>query len=223
MRSHTAQDHEHQEDEYFKQATNRTPDAVRKHSAKVPPPLPTSIADLMQLLWCLIVLVEGLFTPNCSLALQLKDMHVAMQNQKQTIMGDPMAMAEWLPQLAWAIILASRAFFGNISTRADIDTAEHGPPCFAVANLSIYTSMFQAGIKFNLDTVPAEWWRKESSTTTAPKRQETAGDNKSKDHCWGSNPFAGESATTASQATGTNSKYPRCFATSDLLQKLKDI
>jgi hypothetical protein len=222
MRSHAAQEHERQEDDYFDQATMRTPDAVRKHSAKAPPPLPTSIAELMQLLWRLIVLTEGLFTAHCSLVIQLRAMHEAMQNQEQTIMGDPTAMAEWLPQLAWAIISASRAFYGHISTRAEIDPAEHASPRFAVANLSIYTSMFQAGIKFNLDTVPPEWRRKEVATHAAPKRPETAGDNKGKEHRWGANPFANDGGTTPSPTAGDNPKYPRCFAASDLTQRLRN-
>jgi hypothetical protein len=45
------------------------------------------------------VLTEGLFTAQCSLVIQLKGMHTAMQNQVQTVMGDLTAMVEGLPQL----------------------------------------------------------------------------------------------------------------------------
>jgi hypothetical protein len=40
MRSFAAQERESQDDEHFDRATNKTPEAVRKHSEKAPPPLP---------------------------------------------------------------------------------------------------------------------------------------------------------------------------------------
>jgi hypothetical protein len=83
------QERERQDDEYFAQATNRTPEAVRKHSTKTPPPLPTSIGELLQLLDRLIVLTVGLFTTHCSLAIQLRDMHTTLQAKEHRLMGTP--------------------------------------------------------------------------------------------------------------------------------------
>jgi hypothetical protein len=226
MRSHAAQEMERHDDDCFDQATTRTPEAVRKHTTKAPPALPTSIAELMQLLWRLIVVMEGLFTANCSLVRQLSDMHDAMQDQEQTIMGDPATMAEWLPQLAWAIISASRAFFLHISTREDVDPTERGTPRFAVANLSIYTSMFRAGLKLNLAAMPSEWRRKEPAQYTAPKKESSTAQRGSTnaEPRWGANPFVGSTSTAADVSTqGDNPKYPRCFATSDALKRVREL
>jgi hypothetical protein len=78
MRSFAAQKRESQDDEHFKRATTKTPEAVRKHSEKAPPPLPMTITELLQLLWRLIILTTGLFTTNCSLAIQLKDLYTTL-------------------------------------------------------------------------------------------------------------------------------------------------
>ena len=51
----------------------------------------------------MIVLTTGLFTTHCSLAIQLKDLHTAIQEHEQTIMGDPTSMADLIPQLSWII------------------------------------------------------------------------------------------------------------------------
>jgi hypothetical protein len=46
MRSFADQEQESQDDDYFAQATNKTPEAVRKHNLKLPPPLPSSVGEL---------------------------------------------------------------------------------------------------------------------------------------------------------------------------------
>jgi len=50
MRSFAEQEQESLEDSYYDLATSKTPDAVRKHKAKLPPPLPTTILELLQLI-----------------------------------------------------------------------------------------------------------------------------------------------------------------------------
>jgi hypothetical protein len=75
MRSFAAQERERQDDDWFDSATNKTLEAVRKHNSKLTPPLPTTVAELLQLLSRLIVLTVGLFTSQCSLATQLEALH----------------------------------------------------------------------------------------------------------------------------------------------------
>jgi hypothetical protein len=58
-----AQEREQQDNDHFEQAMNKTPEAVQKHSTKAPPPLPTTIAELQQLVWCLVVLTKGAPAP----------------------------------------------------------------------------------------------------------------------------------------------------------------
>jgi hypothetical protein len=67
LRSQATQEQECADDEHFERATNKTPDAIRKHTTKMPPALPPTIGELLQQLWRLIVLTTGLFTTHCSL------------------------------------------------------------------------------------------------------------------------------------------------------------
>jgi hypothetical protein len=65
-------------------------------------------------MWQMIILTGGLFTEDCSLVIQLRDMHQALQKWKQKLMGDLEAADELIPQLAWAITsTASRNFYGK--------------------------------------------------------------------------------------------------------------
>jgi hypothetical protein len=133
IRSYADQEKESQDDFFFEQATNKTPDAVKKHHNKMPPPLPTMVAELMQLLWRMIALTVGLFTEQCSLVVQLKEFHTELQEREQHIMGDPTAAAELTPQLTWAIIVGAREFlapFAHVKTliqRATTMIPLHGP------------------------------------------------------------------------------------------------
>jgi hypothetical protein len=108
----------------------------------------------------MIILTEGLFTKDCSLAIQLRDMHQALQKWEQMLMGDLEAVDELIPQLAWAITSTARDFYGTVSTREDIDPPDNTAPRVAIAQLSIYTQMFQAGFKLNLTNIPDQWQRK---------------------------------------------------------------
>jgi hypothetical protein len=108
------------------------------------------VAELLQLIW----LTEGLFTEDCSLAIQLRVMHQALQKREQKLMGDLEAADELIPQLVWAITSTARDFYGTVSTREDIDPPDDTAPRVAIAQLSIYTQMFQAGFKLNLTNIP---------------------------------------------------------------------
>jgi hypothetical protein len=68
----------------------------------------------------MIVLTVGLFTTHwCSLAIQLKDLHMALKEQEQQIIRDPDA-TDLIPQLARVIIDGSREFYGTtICTQED--------------------------------------------------------------------------------------------------------
>ena len=167
LRSFADQERERQDDDCFEQATNRTPDAVRKHSTKTPPPLPTFIGELLQLLERYLVLTVGLFTTHCSFAIQLRDLHSALQEKEHRLMGTPEVTADLIPQLVWAIISAAREFFGHISTRADVDPND-GTPKVAIAQLSIYTTMLKAGLKLDLAGVPDQWRQRSQGTPTTP-------------------------------------------------------
>jgi hypothetical protein len=170
MRSFATQEQERQEDAWFDQATTKTPEAIKKHSSKAPPPLPTTIAELLQLLWRMIVLTTGLFTTHCSLAIQLKDLHMAIQEREQTIMGDPTSMAELIPQLAWIITSTAREFYGTICTKDDIDPPLDQTPRLAIAQLSLHTTMFKAGWKLNIANIPEQWQRQQHKTGGQPQR-----------------------------------------------------
>ena len=222
MRSFATQEQESQEDEWFNQATTKTPEAIKKHSSKAPPPLPTTVAELLQLLWRMIVLTTGLFTTHCSLAIQLKDLHTAIQVREQTIMSDPTSMADLIPQLTWIITSTARDFYGTICTKDDIDPAPDGAPRLAIAQLSLHTTMFKAGWKLNIANVPEQWQRQQHKTGGPPQRNKgdgTGGKQGGADKRYGNDPFQqGE----GNKAQGKNPKQPSVFANSELLRKVKE-
>ena len=223
MRSVADQDRESQDDAYFAQATNKTPEAVRKYHSKLPPLIPTTVAELLQLLWRTIVLTVGLFTIHCSLAIQLKDLHTALQEREQHILGDPEAAADLIPQLTWAIISGSREFFGIICNRDDVDPPDRGrdtqPPKFAIAQLSIHTAMFRAGYKLNLTNVPDQWIRK--TPKTMPKTPKGPGSRiGGHDKRYGDDPFRRNEPEEA-EARGNNPNTPKVFTTSEPFRQLK--
>jgi hypothetical protein len=213
MRSFAAQEKESQDDDYFDQATNKTPEAVRKHKTKMPPPLPATVGELLQLISRLLVLTVGLFTVHCSLAIQLTDLESELQEREQHIMGDPAAAAALIPQLTWAIISASREFYGTICTRADVDPPNGRGAKLAVAKLSIHTSMFSAGYNLNLTNVPDQWKPKPGLKSTAG--QGSSGGNKSgqRDKRYGSDPFQQRNNKGDTEGgKGDNPNFPKALA-----------
>jgi hypothetical protein len=237
MRSFAAQERESQDDEHFERATTKTPDAVRKHSEKAPPPLPTTIAELLQLLWRLIILTTGLFTTNCSLAIQLKDLYTALKKREQTIMGNTTSASELIPQIVWAITCASREFYGTISTREDVDPPDdgygHGAPCFVEATLSIHMSLFKAGQKPNLENLPEQWRR---NPTPAPAAAPHSG-NRNSSNTWGEqsnrsresdnrryggNPFRPDGGNDDNWTKRINHNPPAAFGNAADLTRLKE-
>lgn len=223
LHSQAAQEQEHAKDKHFDRATTKTPNAIRKHtSAKAPPALPPTIGEFLQQLWRLVVLTTGLFTTHCSLAIQLRDLHSALQEREHILMGDPDAIRELIPQLVWVVTAASREFYGTITMRDDINPpTEHIARTVAVANLSLHTTMFKAGIWLNLTNVPTQWkTTKNGGTQSAPSNSgdKAAGQSK-KRH--GSDPFRSTDAMDQ-PAQGPNPNHPKAFKESDLLKKVRD-
>jgi hypothetical protein len=156
-------------------------------------------------------------------------MHTALQEREQTIMGDPSAASELIPQIVWAITCASREFYGTISTRTDVDPPEdeYGPgePRFAQAELSIHTSMFKVGYKLNLANLPEQWKRTPPSTTQT-SQQKTGRPNNTgnadQDRRHGSNPFRPTSGGDQDKpVAGTNPNQPSALQTADI-KKIKE-
>jgi hypothetical protein len=199
---------------------------VRKHSEKAPPPLPTTIAELLQLLWRLIILTTGLFTTNCSLAIQLKDLHTALKRREQTIMGNTTSASELIPQIVWAITCTSREFYGTISTRDDVDPPDDGyspgAPCFVEATLSIHTSLFKAGHRLNLENVPEQWKRSPTlAPAAAPPHEHRNSNNTGGEHNnrgresdnrrYGGNPFRTDGGNDDTWTKRINTNPPAAF------------
>ena len=89
----------------FDLATNKTPDAIKKHITKGPPPLPTTISELIQQIHHLLMLTEGLFTHCCVMVTQLCKLMEALQVCKHQLMGDYASSTHLIPQVIWALIL----------------------------------------------------------------------------------------------------------------------
>jgi hypothetical protein len=157
----------------------------------------------------------------------MRDMHTALQAKEHRLMGTPEATGDLIPQLVWAIISATRDFYGHISTRADVDP-NHDSPSFAIAQLSIYTTMLKAGLRMDLAGVPDQWKRKAPVGTTPAathngteqggtngKRKKDSDTNTKR---FGSDPFTqqtGQRSTTVR----TNPKVPRVFADCEPLRR----
>jgi hypothetical protein len=140
-------------------------------------------------------------------------------------MSDPATTAELIPQLTWAVIAASREFYGTMCTRADVDpsTRPHGATTakLAIANLSIHTSMFKAGINLNLANVPDQWKHKPSSKPA--HRQNNGGGEKSgqTDKRHRTDPFQQRNNKGDSEGDkGDNPTFQKVFANG--LRQLKD-
>jgi hypothetical protein len=150
-------------------------------------------------------------------------MHSALQEREHILMGDPDAIRELIPQVVWAITAASRDFYGTIMTREDIDpTEEHVAPTVAVANLSLHTTMFKAGIRLNLTNVPTQWKWTPSKSGGSQQAESTSGKaagQTRKRH--GSDPFR-PTNTMDQPAQGTNPNHPEAFRDSELLKRVKE-
>jgi hypothetical protein len=181
----------------------------------------------------MIILTEGLFTEDCSLAIQLRDMHKALKKREQKLMGDLTAADELTPQLAWAITSTARDFYGTVSTREDIDPPDEKAPQVAIAQLSIYTQMFQAGFTLNLTNIPDPWRRKhhqQPDTTPKSEKRGSGGvkqsDNSSNDKRHGSNPFQSTDNNGKGFKGQHNPNTPAAFNTPELQQlkaKMSDV
>jgi hypothetical protein len=221
MRSFAAQEQELEEEYGFDNATNKTPEAIIKHSAKGPPPLPTTVSDLLLLMWRMIVLTTGLFTTNCSLAIQLKDMHRILQKKEQRILSKPDVEADLIPQLVWAITSSAREFYITISKRVDVDPPDDGEPNLPVAELSIYTSMLKARLKLDIDDMPDQWRRQpkpKGDTNRAGNRggDSTRNNGSGQDRRHGTNPFRTDNQRTGGSPFVPNPKIPQAFLCDDM-------
>ena len=74
---------------------------------KGPPPLPTTISELVQQIHQLIVLTKGLFTHHCTMVTQLRELMEALQAREHRLMGDYASSTQLIPQVIWALILSA--------------------------------------------------------------------------------------------------------------------
>ena len=74
LRSFSVQEQEQREEEFIREASNKTQDSICKHKTKGPLAIPTSIGDLLLLLDWLITLTKGLFTTTSPMSMQLTDL-----------------------------------------------------------------------------------------------------------------------------------------------------
>jgi hypothetical protein len=157
-----------------------------------------------------------LFTPHCSLATQLEDLYEALQDRQQRIMSDSTAPTSLIPRLVWAITEASRDFYSQICKRSDVDPPDDGTrPTFAVAEISIYTSLFKAGLPIEVANMPEQWKRRITGIVT-PSTQPIGRGGNDKRH--GTNPFR----ATEGGDDKVNPSQPKVFADSADLKKVKN-
>ena len=78
LRSFSVQEQEQREEEFFREASNKTQDSIRKHKTKGLPAIPTSIGELLLLLNQLITLTKGLFTATSPMLMQLTELRLIL-------------------------------------------------------------------------------------------------------------------------------------------------
>jgi hypothetical protein len=107
----------------------------------------------------------------------LEDLYDALQDKEQRIMSNATAHTTLIPQLVWAITDKSREFYSQICKRNDVDPPDDGtPPKFAIADISIYTSMFRAGLPIEVDNMPEQWKRKKPASESGISSNRRAAD-----------------------------------------------
>jgi hypothetical protein len=225
LRSFSIQEHEQREDEYFREASNKTQDSIRKHKTKGPPALPTSIGELLLLLDRLIVLTKGLFTANSPMATQLDDLRLTLRKRHHTLMSDPRRTTERIPQLVWAIIKASRYFYSTVCTKEDLDPEAGDLLRLPTANLDAYTFLLKAELPIEVDGIPDQWLpthkRPTPTHTTTAHKPTTRNDNQQTKQ-QSSNPFnPSNNSGPLPVTTHTFTNQPAVFATNETLRDLK--
>jgi hypothetical protein len=222
LRSFTVQEHEQREDEYFREASNKTQDSIRKHKTKGPPALPTSIGELLLLLDRLITLTRGLFTATSPMVMQLEDLRLVLRRRHHTLMSDPRRTAERIPQLIWALIKSTRHFYGTVCTKDDLDPADGDLPRLPTASLDAYTFLLKAELPIEVDGIPEQWLpthkRPTPAPATAPPKQTNRTDTQPRQQT--QNPF--NPSSTTGGMTRTYQNQPAVFANNEVLRELKN-
>ena len=66
-------------------------------------------------------------------------------------------MAECIPQLIWALIKATRHYYGTVCTKEDLDPADGDLPRFPTATLNAYTFLLKAELSIEVNGIPEQW------------------------------------------------------------------
>ena len=221
LRTFTIQELERQEETCFDLATNKTPDAIKKHMSKGPPPLPTTISELIQQIHRLLVLTDGLFTHRCAMVTQLRELMEILQVREHRLMGDYASSAQLIPQVVWALILSARDFYRQVCTRSQLDPTV-GTPRTATASLSTYTHMIALKMKLDLDGLPHQWTAQPARHPTTEQHTSTASKQPSQKN---SKPATSNNQPNPSSNTTTptrnNAQWPNIFASNDTLKLLQ--
>ena len=221
LRSFSVQEQEQREEEFFREATNKTQDSIRKHKTKGPPALPTLIGELLLLLDRLITLTKGLFTTTSPMLIQLTDLRLVLRRRHHTLMSDPRRTAERIPQLVWALIKATQQFYGTVCTKDDLDPMDGDLPCLPTATLDAYTFLLKAELPIEVDGIPEQWLLTHKRPTmmqpAPPPKPTNQTDAQPKQQT--QNPFNPSSNTSGTHRTYTN--QPAIFANNEALHELR--
>ena len=211
-----------QEETCFYLATYKTPDAIKKHMTKGPPPLPTTISELIQQIHWLLILTEGLFTHRCAMVTQLCELMEALQVHEHHLMGDYTSSAQLIPQVIWALILLACEFYQQVCMHSQLELAT-GALRTTRASVSTYTHMIMLKLKLDLDGLPPQWATQPNVRHTNTSEQHNIASKqllpKSNKTAAGVTQLNPSSSTTAS--IQTNAQWPHIFASNETLKLLQ--
>ena len=216
----TIQELEHQEEICFDLVTNKTPDAIKKHMTKGPPPLPTTISELIQQIHRLLILTDGLFTHRCAMVTQLRELMETLQVRKHHLMGDYASSAQLIPQVVWALILSARDFYRQVCTRSQLDPAA-GTPCTTTASLSMYMHMIALKMKLDLDGLLPQWTTQPARHATNEQHTSTGKQPAQKSSRPATSNTQPNPSSNTTMPTRTNAQWPHIFTSNNTLKLLQ--
>ena len=219
LRSFNAQEQERREAMSFELATNKTPDAITKHLTKGPPPLPTTISELIQQIHRLLVLTEGLFTHRCPMADPLRDLMEALQVREHRLLSDFAGSAQLIPQVVWALTITAREFYRQVLKRNQIDPT-YGNPRTTTTTLNQYTHMIKMRQKLDIDDIPTQWLIHIARHPTQEQTPPAAKAPTAKQPKPVINPPQAPS-TTPTPITRINHHWPSIFANNETIKSLQ--
>ena len=155
---------------------------------------------------------------------QLRELMEALQAREHRLMGDYASSAQLIPQVVWALILATQDFYHQVCMHSQLDPST-GTPLYTKALLSTYTHMIALKMRLDLNGLPHQWHlqpTRHHNNKPPPTPANTAKPSAQKNGkaMAGNTHVAQSSAPTTTLRT--NAQWPHIFASNNTLKMLRE-